>query len=99
VKVAFMSGEASTQGTAQQEGIRVPASAVRTRNGERLVYVVKDNIVHERVVQLGGNFGSEMYITSGLNPGEDYVVELPTDLEDGDEVVFCFLSMELTITI
>lgn len=88
VKVAFMSGEASTQGTAQQEGIRVPASAVRTRNGERLVYVVKDNIVHERVVQLGGNFGSEMYITSGLNPGEDYVVELPTDLEDGDEVVY-----------
>lgn len=88
VKVAFMSGEASTQGTAQQEGIRVPASAVRTRNGERLVYVVKDNIVHERVAQLGGNFGSEMYITSGLNPGEDYVVELPTDLEDGDEVVY-----------
>src|SRR5690606_26366142 len=88
VKVAFMSGEASTQGTAQQEGIRVPAPAVRTRNGERLVYVVKDNIVHERVVQLGGNFGSEMYITSGLNPGEDYVVELPTDLEDGDEVVY-----------
>lgn len=88
VKVAFMSGEASTQGTAQQEGIRVPASAVRTRNGERLVYVVKDNIVHERVVQLGGNFGSEMYIISGLNPGEDYVVELPTDLEDGDEVVY-----------
>lgn len=87
VKVAFMSGESSGQSTAQQ-GIRVPASAVRTRNGERLMFVVKDNIAHQRVVQLGGNFGSEMYITSGLNPGEDFVVEMPIDLEDGDQVIY-----------
>ncbi len=87
VKVAFMSGESSGQGAAQQ-GIRVPASAVRTRNGERLMFVVKDNIAQQRVVQLGGNFGSEMYITSGLNPGEDFVVEMPIDLEDGDQVIY-----------
>lgn len=87
VKVAFMSGESSGQSTAQQ-GIRVPASAVRTRNGERLMFVVKDNIAHQRVVQLGGNFGSEMYITSGLNPGEDFVVEMPIDLEDGNQVIY-----------
>ena len=88
VKVAFMSGEPASQGVAQQQGIRVPASAVRTQSGERIMFVVKDNVAHQRVVQLGGNFGSEMYITSGLNPGEDYVVEMPTDLEDGDQVIF-----------
>lgn len=88
VKVAFMSGEPASQGVAQQQGIRVPASAVRTQSGERIMFVVKDNIAHQRVVQLGGNFGSEMYVTSGLNPGEDYVVEMPTDLEDGDQVIF-----------
>ena len=88
VKVAFMSGEPAGQGVAQQQGIRVPASAVRTQGGERIMFVVKNNIAHQRVVQLGGNFGSEMYITSGLNPGEDYVVEMPIDLEDGDQVVF-----------
>lgn len=88
VKVAFMSGEPASQGVAQQQGIRVPASAVRTQGGERIMFVVKDNIAHQRVVQLGGNFGSEMYVTSGLNPGEDYVVEMPTDLEDGDQVIF-----------
>ncbi len=87
VKVAFMSGE-PTQGVAQQQGIRVPASAVRTQDGERIMFVVKDKIAQQRVVQLGGNFGSEMYITSGLNPGEDYVVEMPIDLEDGDQVIF-----------
>lgn len=88
VKVAFMSGEPAGQGVAQQQGIRVPASAVRTQDGERIMFVVKDNIAQQRVVQLGGNFGSEMYITSGLNPGEDYVVEMPIDLEDGDQVIF-----------
>ena len=88
VKVAFMSGEPASQGVAQQQGIRVPASAVRTQGGERIMFVVKNNIAHQRVVQLGGNFGSEMYVTSGLNPGEDYVVEMPTDLEDGDQVIF-----------
>ena len=88
VKVAFMSGEPAGQGVAQQQGIRVPASAVRTQSGERIMFVVKDNVAHQRVVQLGGNFGSEMYVTSGLNPGEDYVVEMPTDLEDGDQVIF-----------
>ena len=88
VKVAFMSGEPASQGVAQQQGIRVPASAVRTQSGERIMFVVKDNVAHQRVVQLGGNFGSEMYVTSGLNPGEDYVVEMPTDLEDGDQVIF-----------
>ena len=88
VKVAFMSGEPARQGVAQQQGIRVPASAVRTQDGERIMFVVKDNIAQQRVVQLGGNFGSDMYITSGLNPGEDYVVEMPTDLEDGDQVIF-----------
>ncbi|HSX84529.1 MAG TPA: efflux RND transporter periplasmic adaptor subunit [Cellvibrio sp.] len=88
VKVAFMSGEPAGQGVVQQQGIRVPASAVRTQGGERIMFVVKDNIAHQRVVQLGGNFGSEMYVTSGLNPGEDYVVEMPTDLEDGDQVIF-----------
>lgn len=88
VKVAFMSGEPGGQGVAQQQGIRVPASAVRTQDGERIMFVVKDNIAQQRVVQLGGNFGSEMYITSGLNPGEDYVVEMPIDLEDGDQVIF-----------
>ena len=88
VKVAFMSGEPASQGVAQQQGIRVPASAVRTQGGERIMFVVKDNVAHQRVVQLGGNFGSEMYVTSGLNPGEDYVVEMPTDLEDGDQVIF-----------
>ena len=88
VKVAFMSGEPASQGVAQQQGIRVPASAVRTQGGERIMFVVKDNVAHQRVVQLGGNFGSEMYVTSGLNPGEDYVVEMSTDLEDGDQVIF-----------
>ncbi|HTF85992.1 MAG TPA: efflux RND transporter periplasmic adaptor subunit [Cellvibrio sp.] len=88
VKVAFMSGEPAGQGVAQQQGIRVPASAVRTQDGERIMFVVKDNIAQQRVVQLGGNFGSEMYITSGLTPGEDYVVEMPIDLEDGDQVIF-----------
>lgn len=89
VKVAFMSGESTaSQGTPQQQGIRVPASAVRTQGGERIMFVVKDNIAHRRVVQLGGNFGSEMYVTEGINPGEDYVVEMPIDLEDGAPVSF-----------
>ena len=88
VKVAFLSGEPAAQGEPQQQGIRVPASAVRTQNGERIMFVVKDNIAHRRVVQLAGNFGSEMYIVDGLKPGEDFVVEMPLDLVDGAQVTY-----------
>lgn len=88
VKVAFLSGELPAEGEPQQQGIPVPASAVRTQNGERIMFVVKDNIAQRRVVQLGSNYGNQMYVTSGINPGEDFVVEMPLDLQDGDEVIF-----------
>jgi len=88
VKVAFLSGELPAEGEPQQQGIPVPASAVRTQNGERIMFVVKNNLAQRRVVQLGSDYGNEMYVTSGLNPGEDFVVEMPLDLEDGDEVIF-----------
>lgn len=88
VKVAFLSGELPAEGEPQQQGIPVPASAVRTQNGERIMFVVKNNLAQRRVVQLGSDYGNEMYVTSGLNPGEDFVVEMPLDLQDGDEVIF-----------
>lgn len=88
VKVAFLSGENADQSAPRQQGIRVPANAIRTQDGERIMFVVKDKVAHQRVVKLGGNFGSELYILEGLNPGEDYVVEIPTDLKDGAAVNF-----------
>lgn len=88
VKVAFLSGELPAEGEPQQQGIPVPASAVRTQNGERIMFVVKNNLAQRRVVQLGSDYGNKMYVTSGLNPGEDFVVEMPLDLQDGDEVIF-----------
>lgn len=88
VKVAFMNGESAAQGEPQQQGIRVPASAIRTQSGERFIFIVKDKVAYQRRVQLSGNFGTEVYVSEGLNPGEDYVVEMPTDLQDGDRVSF-----------
>lgn len=86
VKVAFLNPEPQS-GEGISEGIRVPAGAVRTEADERVMFVVKDGIAQRRVVKLGGA-GSEFVALEGLNPGEDFVVEISENLQDGSEVNF-----------
>src|SRR5690606_21138863 len=88
VKVAFLNPEPAAGEAVKTEGIRIPASAVRTENGERVMYVVQDKIAQQRVVKLSTVGSSELLVSDGLNPGEDFVVDIPEKLEDGSKVSF-----------
>jgi RND family efflux transporter MFP subunit len=76
-KVRFLTKDIS--GTEQRPPIPALAlSAVTTRNGKQIVFVIKDNQINETPVEIGDVFGSMAEIKSGLATN-DKVVNKPTD--------------------
>lgn len=69
-----------------EDVIKVPRRAVITRDKESKVFVVEENRAVMKKVTIGMNNGTEVEITSGLNPGEILVVTGNDDLVDGDLV-------------
>ena len=89
VKVSFMNPEPQTEEQPKKLlGIRVPTTAVQSDGEDKYVFVVKDKIAERRKVILSASYGSDMYISSGLNAGEDFVVEIPDELKDGMKVIY-----------
>lgn len=89
VKVSFMNPEPQTEEQSKKIlGIRVPTTAVQSDGEDKYVFVVKDKVAERRKVILSASYGSDMYISSGLNAGEDFVVEIPAELKDGMKVVY-----------
>ncbi len=87
VKVAFLNAE-PIAGEKPKEplGVRVPISAVRNEGEDKFIFVVKDGIAELRKVTLNASYGNNIYIDSGLRPGEDFVVEVTPELKDGSRV-------------
>lgn len=84
VKVAFIdSGAVSTA----QKAIVVPKSAIR-RDGEKdIVFVVTSgDRLERRAVKVASTEGDDVKLLSGVNEGEEVVVEGPAELKDGDRV-------------
>jgi len=67
-------------------GIRVPTSAVRSDGEDKYIFVVKDGVAERRKVNVAASYGSDMYISAGLKPGEDFVVTVSPALKDGARV-------------
>jgi RND family efflux transporter MFP subunit len=87
VKVSFMqTAPAAGESPQQNAAIRVPASAVRTEDGQQVMYVVVDGKAARRSVEASDDGDSILRIASGLEPGETYIVEIPADLKDGSAV-------------
>jgi hypothetical protein len=61
---------------------------VQSEGEDKYVFVVKEKFAERRKVTLSASYGSDMYISSGLNPGEDFVVEIPEELQDGMKVSY-----------
>jgi RND family efflux transporter MFP subunit len=86
VKVAFLNADLTMESHAKAEGIRVVASAVRTQGSERVMFVVKEGGAHQRSVKFSTENSSGLIVADGLNPGENFVVDIPKDLVDGSKV-------------
>ncbi len=57
------------------DGIVIPASAVMTGNAGRYVWVVRDGRVAKVFVEVGGYSGSGVKVTSGLEEGDQVIIE------------------------
>ena len=88
VKVAFLNPEPQEKQKPKAPlGIRVPTSAVRSVEQHKFVFVVKDGVVEQRKVKLNASYGSDVYISEGLNAGEDFVVDASAPLKKGMKVI------------
>lgn len=71
---------------AQVQALRVPTEAVLVRGQMELAFVVVENRAQMRLVKTGKRLNGEVEIVSGLNPGEQLVVEGVAQLRDGQPV-------------
>jgi RND family efflux transporter MFP subunit len=68
------------------EALIIPIYAVITQGDERFVYVEKDHKAEKRHVDLGILTGWQIQVTSGLNPGDQVIVDGHRLLDDGQTV-------------
>jgi RND family efflux transporter MFP subunit len=86
VKVAFLQDVDGSDEARSVARIVVPASAPRSVNGSRVVFVIKQDRHERRPVTLGAVDGEWIEVLTGLAVGERIVVDGPPDLTDGDRV-------------
>ncbi|NCA69539.1 MAG: efflux RND transporter periplasmic adaptor subunit [Sphingobacteriia bacterium] len=86
VRVSFMGDAASTL-TGAVDGVLVPASAIRERGAGNVVFVLEQDLVRERRVDLAGAIGDRQLVESGLAVGERVVRDPPPELADGMRVI------------
>ena len=86
VKVAFLE-DRPPQTETHTTRLFVPTEAMRSQDGQDIVYVVRGDLAERRAVRLGSVVGDEVEVIAGLTAGERLVVDGPADLADGDRVV------------
>ncbi|MFO7560062.1 MAG: efflux RND transporter periplasmic adaptor subunit [Desulfobacterales bacterium] len=69
-----------------ENAIIIPLFSVITINGENIVYVVNDDIVQSRKIELGLQEGWRVQVTKGLEPSEHVVVVGQRSVNDGQKV-------------
>lgn len=82
-KVSFIKEEQKQQKKDSAPLISVPASAITTRNGQKVVFVAKGETVTETAVTLGEVMGSRIEVRSGVKPGEKVVLRPAESLTTG----------------
>jgi hypothetical protein len=87
VKVSFLREDEPPQAAAEQRPrMLAPKTAVRQADGKSVVFVVRDDRVERRAVQVGNEDGDQVEVLSGLTSGDRIVVDAPPTLKDGDRI-------------
>lgn len=84
-KVNFLSEPLSKEASSAPK-VAIPATAVISRGGRQIVFLVNEGTVLEREVTVGEQLGSQLAIRSGLAPGDQIVIDPPPSLESGTKV-------------
>jgi HlyD family secretion protein len=83
--VQFLSAGEKKQGSSTPSGVVVPASAVRDRDGKKVVFIVYNGKALMREVRIQAT-RSKGYLVEGLTGGEDVITSGPSTLKDGDKI-------------
>lgn len=85
-KVHFLTRPATEEEQASKPVLTVPSSAVADRNGERVVFTVRDDLAVETPVQTGRTLGAQVEILSGISAGTRVVSTVQDELMNGTKV-------------
>jgi RND family efflux transporter MFP subunit len=85
-KVTFLSGEGDDDLAGAPPVLTIPASAVLSRNGEQIAFVVREGIVTATPVQTGNRLGDRITILEGLTEGDQVVARPDPTLETGSRI-------------
>ena len=66
--------------------LMVPGAAIIVRNGNNVVALVQNNVVHYRQIQLGRDFGDQTEIVSGLQDGDIIATTITDEVQDGVKI-------------
>jgi RND family efflux transporter MFP subunit len=82
VKVAFH----DQGGAAATRTVTVPKTAVQSRDGRDVVFIVQNGRAERRAVTVSDAQGDAAVLSAGLSAGEKVIVNPPADLKDGAAV-------------
>ncbi|MGB6033109.1 MAG: efflux RND transporter periplasmic adaptor subunit [Bacteroidota bacterium] len=85
-KVTFLSGEGNEDLAGAPPVLTVPASAVLTRDGTQMAFVVREGILTATPVKTGDRLGDRIEIRKGLTEGDQVVARPDPSLETGSRV-------------
>lgn len=85
-KVNFLSEKQTVAVKNDAPKISIPVSAVTTRNGQKVVFVLKDDVVEETPVRLGGSIGNRIEVLQGVTPGQKIILHPSEKLSNGKTV-------------
>ena len=85
-KVTFLSKASSATMTTGAKKIVVSPAAIVTRGEQKVVFVIRDGSVTETPVDIAGALGSLLEVRSGLNEGDQVVLNPPESLQTGMKV-------------
>jgi HlyD family secretion protein len=83
--VKFLADEKKPANNSQPAGVFVPTTAVRDRDGKKIVFLAYNGKALMREVQVVAQRSGGLLV-SGLNGGEDVITSGPPDLKDGAKI-------------
>jgi RND family efflux transporter MFP subunit len=83
VRVAFLE---PPQNTPRRPGVLVPRLALRDKDGNQFVWIVKDGHAKRQTITVADYVGEQVLVSAGLKGGEAVVVDNQADLSEGARI-------------
>ena len=85
-KVTFMERRSFTDTQVVRKSLQIPAIAVRAQDGKSQVWVVREGKAEPAVIEIGETSGDQIEVKSGLNEGDQIVINGASGLRRGARV-------------